>query len=63
METMTWKQFASLPRNLDIDGEVTFEHGPARADIHHFIREASVGYILSHWPPFDSIRMCRIDNA
>jgi len=60
METLTWKQFGSLPHSLRVRGEIVFSHGPDRADIHHPLRDASVGYILSNTPPFDSIRFCRV---
>ena len=63
METLSWKDLSSLPRNLHIRGEVIFEHGPDRADIHHPLRDSSVGYILSHTPPFSSVRMCRVDGG
>jgi len=63
METLTWKQFGCLPRSLHVRGEVVFKHGPNRADIHHPLREASVGYILSNTPLFDSIRFCRVEEV
>ena len=63
METLTWKQFGCLPRSLRIRGEIIFDHGPDRADIHHPLREGSVGYILSNTPPFDFIRFSRVEEV
>jgi len=62
METLTWKEFGRLPHSLRVRGEIVFNHGPDRADIHHPLRDASVGYILSNTPPFDFIRFCRVDE-
>jgi len=63
METMTWKQFGCLPHSLRIRGEIVFRHGPDGADIHHPLREGSVGYILSNTPPFDFIRFSRVEEV
>jgi len=63
METLTWKQFGCLPRSSGIRGEIVFNHGPDCADIHHPLRDASVGYILSNPPPSDFIRFCRVEEV
>jgi len=41
METLTWKQFGRLPHSLRVRGEIVFNHGPDRADIHHPLRDAA----------------------
>ena len=61
METMTWEEFASLPRTLHVRGELIFRRGPGQADIHQPFRYSSVGYILSHSRVFDSIRFFQLD--
>lgn len=60
MKTMTRAEFAALPDAQQLDAEITFDHGPERAAIHHDIRGASVGYVLSRYPAFDSIRIIRV---
>jgi hypothetical protein len=55
--TMTREEFAALPDAQDLDIEITFDHGPERATIHHYIRGASVQYVLSRYAAFDSIRI------
>jgi len=63
METLAWKEFCSFPCSLRVRGEITFHHGPDRADIHRPVQEASVDYILSSVPAFDSIRIYDVDSS
>ena len=59
-EMMTRATFAALPGERQVDACITFDHGPDRAAIHHDIKDASVRYILSLYPAFDSIRITRL---
>ena len=56
---MTRAEFAALPGDDQVDVEITFNHGPQRAAIHHDLRRASIRYVLSRYPAFDSIRIVR----
>ncbi len=40
METLTWKQLSGPPRSMRVRGEMVFNHGPDRADIHHPLRDS-----------------------
>jgi hypothetical protein len=57
MTTMTREEFAALPDTQHLDVEITFDHGPQQAVIHHYLRDASVQYVLSRYAAFDSIRI------
>ena len=60
---MTRAEFTALPGVQHVNAEITFDHGPDRAAIHHDIRDASVRYVLSRYPAFDSIRINRLIAA
>ena len=63
MGKMTRAEFTALPGVQHVNAEITFDHGPDRAAIHHDIRDTSVRHVLSRYPAFDSIRVDQLIAA